>query len=31
MVFFCGGGIEDFLLDEFDVGFSQVESSFGDL
>ena len=27
-MFFCvGGGIEDFLLDEFDVGFSQVESS----
>ena len=26
-----GGGNEDFLLDEFDVGFSPVESSFGDL
>ena len=30
-VFFVGGGINDFLLDEFDVGFSQVESGFGDL
>lgn len=29
MFFFRGGrGINDFLLDEFDVGFSQVESKF---
>lgn len=28
VLFFWGGRIEDFLLEEFDVGFSQVESKF---
>lgn len=28
VLFFGGGRIEDFLLEEFDVGFSQVESKF---